>query len=157
MAHSCIYIYIYILTPSEQVNSVISNKSGLESRGAELSGRRTVKKDHQKAWLLRAITCIDLTTLSGDDTPGNVQRLCAKARNPLRQDIRLGLGLRPEFKITTGAVCVYPARVKDAVEALEGSGIPVASVATGFPSGQIKTSHKIAEIEQVRPRSELTD
>jgi deoxyribose-phosphate aldolase len=127
---------------------VHANKSGMERRAGELSGRRTVKKDNQAAWLLRSISCIDLTTLSGDDTPGNVRRLCAKAKNPLRKDIREKLGLSPEFKLTTGAVCVYPARVKDAVEALAGSGIPVASVATGFPSGQIKTSHKLAEIEQ---------
>lgn len=102
---------------------------------------------NQAAWLLRAISCIDLTTLSGDDTRGNVLRLCAKARSPVRKDILDKLDVPHDF-ITTGAVCVYPARVRDAVEALEGSGIPVASVATGFPSGQIKTEHKLKEIEQ---------
>src|SRR5512139_2467191 len=111
------------------------NKSAIERRTATLTGRRTVKKDWQAAWLLRAVTCIDLTTLAGDDTPGRVHRLCAKARQPLRPDLLAALGAAEE-KITVGAVCVYPSRVKDAVEALHGSGIPVASVATGFPDGQ---------------------
>ncbi|GMH55019.1 hypothetical protein TrRE_jg12957 [Triparma retinervis] len=129
------------------VESSNVNHAGLIRRASEISGRRTVKKANQAAWLLRAITCIDLTTLSGDDTRGNVQRLCAKAKNPVRRDIMEKLGVPHDF-VTTGAVCVYPARVQDAVEALEGSGIPVASVATGFPSGQIKTEHKLQEIEQ---------
>eukprot|EP00519_Triparma_laevis_P003083 CAMPEP_0182499602 /NCGR_PEP_ID=MMETSP1321-20130603/7851_1 /TAXON_ID=91990 /ORGANISM="Bolidomonas sp., Strain RCC1657" /LENGTH=375 /DNA_ID=CAMNT_0024703831 /DNA_START=151 /DNA_END=1274 /DNA_ORIENTATION=+ len=130
------------------IESVRANKSGLEMRAAQLGGRRTVKKDYQAAWLLRAISCIDLTTLSGDDTEGNVRRLCAKAANPVRQDILSALNVPSSFGLTTGAVCVYPARVKDAVSALSGTGIPVASVATGFPSGQIKLEHKLAEIEQ---------
>ena len=123
------------------------NRSAVERRVATLPGRRTVKKDWQAAWLLRAVTCIDLTTLSGDDTPGRVKRLCAKARQPIRADMleRLGIG---EEKITVGAVCVYPSRVKDAVEALKGSGIPVASVATGFPAGQTPLPQRIVEIEQ---------
>jgi len=112
---------------------------------AEIGTRRTVKKDWQAAWLLRAVTNIDLTTLAGDDTPGNVQRLCAKAKNPVRHDIMAGLGCA-DMPLTVGAVCVYPGRVKDAVEALKGTSIPVASVATGFPSGQISHEHKLAEI-----------
>lgn len=123
------------------------NRSAVERRTASLPKRRTVKKDWQAAWLLRAITCIDLTTLSGDDTPGRVRRLCAKARQPLRADMLARLGLDGE-KITVGAVCVYPNRVKEAVEALRGSGIPVASVATGFPAGQTPLPQRIAEIEQ---------
>jgi deoxyribose-phosphate aldolase len=103
------------------LKSVYANKSGLERRCSELGGRRTVKKKHQAAWLLRTISCIDLTTLSGDDTRGNVRRLCAKAASPLRADIKSKLELPADFKLTTGAVCVYPARVKDAVEALEGA------------------------------------
>ena len=74
------------------------------------------------------------------------QRLCAKARHPVRADILDALGVEDE--ITTAAVCVYPAQVASAVEYLKGSGIPVASVATGFPSGQIKHEHKLEEIEQ---------
>jgi deoxyribose-phosphate aldolase len=123
------------------------NRSAVERRAATLTGRRTVKKEWQAAWLLRAITCIDLTTLSGDDTPGRVQRLCAKARQPLRPDMLEALGAGGQ-KITVGAVCVYPSRVREAVEALQGTDIPVASVATGFPAGQTPLPQRIAEIEQ---------
>lgn len=123
------------------------NKSAVERRVASLPKRRTVKKDWQAAWLLRAVTCIDLTTLAGDDTPGRVRRLCAKAKQPIRPDMLARLGLDGE-KITVGAVCVYPNRVKDAVEALRGTDIPVASVATGFPAGQTPLPQRIAEIEQ---------
>ena len=123
------------------------NKSAVERRTATLTGRRTVKKEWQAAWLLRAVTCIDLTTLSGDDTPGRVKRLCAKARTPIRADMLARLGLDGE-KVTVGAVCVYPNRVADAVHALQGSNIPVASVATGFPAGQTPLPQRIQEIEQ---------
>ncbi|NWG33233.1 MAG: deoxyribose-phosphate aldolase [Chloroflexi bacterium] len=123
------------------------NKSAVERRVATLAARRTVKKDWQAAWLLRAITCIDLTTLSGDDTPGRVHRLCSKARQPIRPDMLERLGVDGE-KITVGAVCVYPNRVRDAVEALRGTDIPVASVATGFPAGQTPLPQRIQEIEQ---------
>ncbi len=110
------------------------NRSATERRAATLTTRRTVKKEYQAAWLVKAITCIDLTTLAGDDTAGRVRRLCAKARRPIRDDILEALGLAGE-NITTGAVCVYPTMVPHAVKALHGSGIPVASVATGFPAG----------------------
>jgi deoxyribose-phosphate aldolase len=123
------------------------NKSAVERRAATLPTRRTVKKDWQAAWLLRAVTCIDLTTLAGDDTPGRVKRLCAKARQPIRPDMLARMGLDGE-KITVGAVCVYPNRVKDAVQALQGTDIPVASVATGFPAGQTPLPQRIGEIEQ---------
>jgi len=123
------------------------NKSAVERRTATLTGRRTVKKDWQAAWLLRAVTCIDLTTLAGDDTPGRVKRLCAKARNPIRPDMIARMGLDGE-RITVGAVCVYPNRVADAVHALQGTNIPVASVATGFPAGQTPLPQRIQEIEQ---------
>jgi deoxyribose-phosphate aldolase len=123
------------------------NKSAVERRAATLPKRRSVKKDWQAAWLLRAVTCIDLTTLAGDDTPGRVKRLCAKARQPVRADMLDRLDLNGE-KITVGAVCVYPNRVVDAVQALRGSDIPVASVATGFPAGQTPLPQRIAEIEQ---------
>ena len=123
------------------------NRSAVERRVASLPARRSVKKDWQAAWLLRAITCIDLTTLSGDDTPGKVHRLCAKARQPVRPDMLAALNLDGEA-ITVGAVCVYPNRVKDAVEALRGTHIPVASVAAGFPAGQTPIPQRIAEIEQ---------
>jgi len=123
------------------------NKSAVERRVATLPLRRTVKKDWQAAWLLRAVTCIDLTTLAGDDTPGRVKRLCAKAKVPIRSDMLERLGVDGE-RITVGAVCVYPNRVADAVHALQGSEIPVASVATGFPAGQTPLAQRIGEIEQ---------
>jgi deoxyribose-phosphate aldolase len=122
------------------------NRSAVERRTATLPGRRSIKKEWQAAWLLRAITCIDLTTLSGDDTPGRIRRLCAKARQPVRPDMLEALGV--DRDITVGAVCVYPSRVRDAVEALQGTRIPVASVATGFPAGQTPLPQRIAEIEQ---------
>lgn len=123
------------------------NRSAVERRTASLPARRSIKKDWQAAWLLRAITCIDLTTLAGDDTPGRVRRLCAKAKQPLRPDMLHALGAADE-NITVGAVCVYPSRVRDAVEALQGTNIPVASVATGFPAGQTPIQQRIGEIEQ---------
>jgi deoxyribose-phosphate aldolase len=127
------------------VNRVKVNKSAAERRAETLPKRRTVKKDWQAAWLLRAITCIDLTTLSGDDTPGNVRRLCDKAKNPVRQDMLERLGMADE-PITVGAVCVYHSRVADAVAALKGSDVPVAAVSTGFPAGQSPFKQRLAEI-----------
>ena len=122
-----------------------TNRSAAERRAATLPARRSVKKEWQAAWLLRAVTCLDLTTLQGDDTPGNVRRLCAKARQPVRQDILERLGAA-ELGIIVGAVCVYHNLVAPAVEALQGSGIPVAAVSTGFPAGQTPMSTKLAEI-----------
>ena len=129
------------------VEHVRVNRSAVERRTASLPARRSIKKDWQAAWLLRAITCIDLTTLAGDDTPGRVRRLCAKARQPVRPDMLQALGFA-ERSVTVGAVCVYPNRVRDAVEALRGTGIPVASVATGFPDGQTPLAQRLGEIEQ---------
>ncbi len=123
------------------------NRSAVERRAATLPGRRAIKKDWQAAWMLRAVTCLDLTTLSGDDTPGRIQRLCAKARQPIRADMLAALGFEPQ-NIKVAAVCVYPARVRDAVAALKGSNIPVASVATGFPAAQTHINQRTAEIEQ---------
>jgi len=155
------------------VESTRINRPMVEKRAAEIPTRRTVKKKWQMAWLLRAIECIDLTTLAGDDTPSNVKRLCAKARHPVQPDILKAIGID---EITTGAVCVYPSRVADAgsharcadtdrslarslsnlshalarylsvVAALKGSNIPVASVATGFPAGQTPLETRLQEI-----------
>ena len=121
------------------------NLTAAERRAATIGTRRSVKKEYQAAWLVRALQCIDLTTLAGDDTPARVRRLCAKARRPLREDIVAALGLS-EAPLTVGAVCVYPTMVAPAVQALEGSGIPVASVATGFPAGLTPLPQRIAEI-----------
>ena len=125
------------------VAGVQANTSAIERRCATLPGRRSVKKEFQAAWLLKAITLIDLTTLSGDDTPGRVQRLCAKARQPVRADLLEALGMSG---ITTGAVCVYHEMVETAVRALEGTNIPVAAVSTGFPAGLSPYRLRIAEI-----------
>lgn len=128
-----------------RIAAVQVNRSAVERRAATLPARRTVKKEWQAAWLLRAITCIDLTTLAGDDTPGNVRRLCAKARQPVRQEILDALGVA-QLGIHTGAVCVYHNLVPVAVEALAGTDIPVAAVSTGFPAGQNPLPLKIEEI-----------
>ncbi|MDF1871175.1 deoxyribose-phosphate aldolase [Vannielia sp.] len=122
-----------------------ANTSAIERRAATLPGRRSVKKEFQAAWLCKAITLIDLTTLAGDDTPGRVRRLCAKARHPVRADLLAALGMDG---ITTGAVCVYHEMVEVAVEALAGSGIPVAAVSTGFPAGLSPFALRLAEIEE---------
>lgn len=128
----------------EWFEDVQVNLSAAERRAATLTTRRTVKKNYQAAWLIKALQCIDLTTLAGDDTPGRVQRLCHKAMRPLRDDIveALGLGSMPQV----GAVCVYPNMVRPAVKALAGSAIPVASVATGFPAGLTPLPQRLAEI-----------
>ncbi|MBT9383954.1 deoxyribose-phosphate aldolase [Pseudooceanicola sp. CBS1P-1] len=120
-----------------------ANRSAIERRAASLPGRRSLKKDYQAAWLCRAISCIDLTTLAGDDTEGRVRRLCAKAKQPVRADLLAALGMEG---LTTGAVCVYHDMVETAVRALEGSGIPVAAVSTGFPAGLSPFHLRLAEI-----------
>jgi len=122
------------------------NRSAVERRASTLGTRRSVKKHWQAAWLLKAVSCIDLTTLSGDDTPGRVKRLCAKARQPVRRDLLESLGIG-QAGITTGAVCVYHEMVETAVGALEGSDIPVAAVSTGFPHGLSPYPIRLAEIE----------
>jgi deoxyribose-phosphate aldolase len=127
------------------VSDVRVNLSAVERRSASLSGRRTVKKQWQAAWLLKAVSCIDLTTLAGDDTAGKVHRLCAKARQPIRPDLLEAAGVA-DLGLTVGAVCVYPTMVPAAVQALRGSNIPVASVATGFPSGLSPMRLRLEEI-----------
>ena len=130
------------LGPIEEVRV---NRSAVERRAATLTTRRTVKKEWQAAWLLQAVTTIDLTTLAGDDTPGTVRRLCAKARLPVHRDLLEALGVA-DRRITVGAVCVYHAMVPTAVDALAGSAIPVAAVSTGFPAGHNPFELKIEEI-----------
>jgi len=129
------------------VESVRVNTSAVERRAATLVTRRTVKKEWQIAWLLRAVTCMDLTTLAGDDTEERVKRLCAKARQPVQRELldRLGVG---DLQIKVGAVCVYHLFVEAAAKALEGTGIPVAAVSTGFPAGLSPLEERIAEIKR---------
>ena len=128
------------------VERTVMNRSALERRAASIGARRSVKKQWQAAWLLKAITLIDLTTLNSDDTPGRVERLCAKAMHPVRRDILEALGAE-KLDIKPGAVCVYHAFVETAVSVLAGSGIPVAAVSTAFPHGLAPIETRIAEIE----------
>lgn len=121
------------------------NRSAAERRAATIGTRRSVKKVYQAAWLVNAVRCVDLTTLAGDDTAARVRRLCAKARHPIAPHVLEGLGLA-EMGLTTGAVCVYPTMVPHAVRALEDSGVPVASVATGFPAGLMPLHLRLEEI-----------
>jgi deoxyribose-phosphate aldolase len=129
----------------EWVEAVRINRSAVERRAATLRTRRTVKKEWQAAWLLRAITLIDLTSLSGDDTPGRIRRLCDKARRPVRADLLEALQ-GAQLPIKVAAVCVYHHFIATATEALEGSGIPVAAVSTGFPAGLSPFEQRLAEI-----------
>merc|ERR1719359_2760653 len=129
----------------EWVRNVEVNLPALQRRAATHKVRRSVKKIHQAAWLLRATQCVDLTTLAGDDTDVNVNRLCAKAKMPIRKDLLTSMGVDPAL-ITTGAVCVYPNMVPAAAKALKGTTIPIASVATGFPAGQTPLPQRLEEI-----------
>jgi len=129
----------------DRIRDIRANTAAIERRAASLPGRRSIKKDWQAAWLLKAVTFIDLTTLAGDDTERRVHRLCMKARQPIRADIVAALGMS-EHRITTGAVCVYHEMVPAAVRALDGSGIPVAAVSTGFPAGLSPLRLRIEEI-----------
>ena len=126
------------------VSSIQANTSAIERRASSIGSRRSIKKQHQAAWLLQAVKCMDLTTLSGDDTTGRVGRLCAKAKNPISKTILEKLGLD---SIKVGAVCVYHDMIEAAVSKLRGTGIPVASVSTGFPVGLSPLPLRIAEIE----------
>ena len=128
------------------VRDIRINRSAVERRAATIPTRRSIKTAWQAGWLLRAISLIDLTTLAGDDTPGRVLRLCAKARRPVRQDLLEELGVG-DLELSVAAVCVYHAFVATAVKALAGSGIPVAAVSTGFPAGLSPMPQRIAEIE----------
>jgi deoxyribose-phosphate aldolase len=129
------------------VRDVRVNTSAVERRAQSEVARRTVKKDWQAAWLLRAITCMDLTTLSGDDTEDRVRRLCAKARQPVQQDLVRTLGIE-ELEIKAAAVCVYHLFVEAALHALERSGVRVAAVSTGFPAGLSPLAERVAEIRR---------
>jgi deoxyribose-phosphate aldolase len=129
------------------VREVRVNTSAVERRAQSHVARRTVKKEWQAAWLLRAITCMDLTTLSGDDTEERVRRLCAKARQPVQQELEQKLGIE-ELGIKVAAVCVYHTFIETALHALEGTGVHVAAVSTGFPAGLSPLAERVAEIRR---------
>ena len=124
----------------EAINEVRINKSAVEKRCTSATNRRTVKKHNQVAWLLKAITCMDLTTLSGDDTERRVVRLCNKAKTPLRNDLLMKLGIE-DLNIKVGGVCVYHQFIRTALGALQGSTIPVVAVSAGFPAGHLSLIH----------------
>src|SRR6202789_3929049 len=130
------------------VREVRVNTSAVERRAQSMVARRTVKKEWQAAWLLRAISCMDLTTLSGDDTDERVRRLCAKGRQPIQRELAERLGVQ-ELGIKVAAICVYHTFVETALHALEGSGIHVAAVSTGFPAGLSPFSERVAEIRRL--------
>jgi deoxyribose-phosphate aldolase len=130
-----------------RVNEVRVNTSAVERRAQTHAARRTVKKEWQAAWLLRAISCMDLTTLSGDDTGERVRRLCAKARQPIRHELVKRLGIE-ELGIKVAAVCVYHQFVETAVHEVKGSGVKVAAVSTGFPAGLSPLPERVAEIRR---------
>jgi deoxyribose-phosphate aldolase len=125
------------------VNQIKVNRNASDRRAASLANRRTVKKEYQAAWLIKALQCIDLTTLGGDDTPGRVERLCMKAMRPLRTDLQEALGIS---NITTGAVCVYHEMITPAAKILNGR-MPIAAVSTAFPAGLASMETKVRESE----------
>jgi len=127
------------------VRAARANRSAIERRAFTLGARRSIKKEWQAAWLLRAVTMIDLTTLSGDDTPGRVRRLCAKARQPIRPELLQQLGVA-DLDLRVASVCVYPTMVPAALDALEGSAVPVCAVAAGFPAGLSPFAQRVQEI-----------
>jgi len=124
---------IFFKLDVDWVNDIQINLSAVQRRTTSLTKRRTVKKEYQVAWLLKSITLIDLTTLSGDDTFGKVERLCQKAINPISSNILNSLDLNNK-KITTASVCVYHHLVSHAKKHLKNK-LPIAAVSTGFPAG----------------------
>jgi deoxyribose-phosphate aldolase len=128
----------------DRVAALRVNAPAVGRRVQSLAARRSVKKEYQAAWLLKAIQCIDLTTLSGDDTPGRVRRLCAKALHPVRADLLAALGVSG---LRVGAVCVYHDMVAEAVRCVGPAGLPVAAVSTGFPAGLSAFETRLREIE----------
>jgi deoxyribose-phosphate aldolase len=129
------------------VQNVRVNTSAVERRAQSQVARRTVKKEWQAAWLLRAISCMDLTTLSGDDTEERVRRLCAKGKQPIQQELVEKLGIQ-DLHIKVAAICVYHTFVETALSALEGSEVHVAAVSTGFPAGLSPLAERVAEIRR---------
>lgn len=132
---------------ADWLDGIRINKSAVERRTGTLGGRRAVKKDSQIAFMLKAVSCIDLTTLAGDDTRGRVKRLCGKAKQPVRRDVLDAFGMG-DMRLTTGAVCVYHEMVETAVETLNGCGVPVAAVSTGFPAGLAPFETRLEEIKR---------
>jgi deoxyribose-phosphate aldolase len=121
------------------------NRSAVELRCASYAGRRSVKKHQQAAWLMKVISLIDLTTLSGDDTKARVRRLCRKAMNPLSDSLKNELSIE-SLNLHTAAVCVYHDMLESAKQTLKGSDVKLAAVSTGFPAGLSPFPLRLQEI-----------
>lgn len=121
--------------PDKRLSPAI-DQVGVEERAARFC-TRSIKKESKLSALRLAVTMLDVTTLEGADSVGKVRQMCAKAMCPLPEDPSVG---------PAAAVCVYPRMVKVAAQAVAGSGVKVASVATSFPSGQMRLKERLAEV-----------
>ena len=128
------------------ISSISVNRSAVERRCANYGPRRSIKKENQAAWLLKAITLMDLTTLSGDDTVARVRRLCSKARQPISINLEKELGIE-SLNLSVAAVCVYHDMLDAAKKAIKGTSINLAAVSTGFPAGLSPLPLRLQEIE----------
>ena len=128
------------------ISSISVNRSAVERRCANYGPRRSIKKENQAAWLLKAITLMDLTTSSGDDTVARVRRLCSKARQPISINLEKELGIE-SLNLSVAAVCVYHDMLDAAKQAIKGSSINLAAVSTGFPAGLSPLPLRLQEIE----------
>jgi deoxyribose-phosphate aldolase len=128
------------------ISSISVNRSAVERRCSNYGPRRSIKKDNQAAWLLKAITLMDLTTLSGDDTVARVRRLCSKARQPISLDLEKELGVQ-SLNLSVAAVCVYHDMLVAAKNAIQGTSINLAAVSSGFPAGLSPLPIRLQEIE----------
>ncbi|MBT5979356.1 MAG: deoxyribose-phosphate aldolase [Gammaproteobacteria bacterium] len=130
----------------DKIASIAINRSAVERRCSNYGTRRSIKKDKQAAWLLKAITLMDLTTLSGDDTEARVRRLCSKAKQPISNKLEKILGAEP-LNLSVAAVCVYHDMLASAKKALNNSKVNLAAVSTGFPAGLSPLPLRLKEIE----------
>ena len=130
----------------DKISNIAINKRAVERRCTNYGTRRSIKKDKQAAWLLKAITLMDLTTLSGDDTEARVRRLCSKAKQPISNKLEKILGTE-SLDLSVAAVCVYHDMLASAKKALNNSKINLAAVSTGFPAGLSPLPLRLKEIE----------
>ena len=130
----------------DKISNIAINKSAVERRCTNYGTRRSIKKDKQAAWLLKAITLMDLTTLSGDDTEARVRRLCSKAKQPISNKLEKILGTE-SLDLSVAAVCVYHDMLASAKKVLNKSKVNLAAVSTGFPAGLSPLPLRLKEIE----------
>ena len=129
----------------QSIHDIRVNRGAIEQRAATLPGRRSVKGEHQIAWMFQAIRCIDLTTLAGDDTDERARRLAQKAIRRVRKDLLEAYGIEPNY-LHCASVCTYHDRVAIVESQVKGSGVGVCAVSTGFPAGQIPLDEKLRQI-----------